>query len=80
MAELEEFTLEELADYTGRGGKRAYIAFKGNVYDVTESSYWTDGEHLGEHLAGSDLSAEMDSAPHGPDHLDNVKLIGRLAP
>jgi predicted heme/steroid binding protein len=31
-------------------------------------------------LAGADLTAEMDAAPHGPDHLDNVKLVGVLAP
>lgn len=80
MAELEEFTLEELADYNGRGGNRAYIAYKGNVYDVTESSYWTDGDHLGEHQAGADLTAELALAPHGPDHLDHVKLVGTLAP
>ncbi len=80
MAELEEFTLEELADYNGRGGHRAYVAYKGKVYDVTESSYWTDGDHLGEHLAGVDLTADMDAAPHGPDHLDNMKLVGVLAP
>ena len=80
MAGLEEFTLKDLADYNGRGGNRAYVAYKGKVYDVTESSYWTDGDHLGEHLAGGDLTAEMDAAPHGPDHLDNVKLVGALAP
>lgn len=80
MAELEEFTLEELADYNGRGGKRAYIAYGGKVYDVTESSYWTDGDHFGGHQAGSDLSVELATAPHGPDHLDNVKLVGKLAP
>ena len=80
VAELEEFTLEELAHYNGRGGNHAYIAYKGKVYDVTESSYWTDGDHLGEHRAGADLTAEMDAAPHGPDHLDGMKLVGVLAP
>ncbi|HSQ79353.1 MAG TPA: cytochrome b5 domain-containing protein [Candidatus Bathyarchaeia archaeon] len=80
MAELEEFTLDELADYDGRGGHRAYVAYRGNVYDVTESSYWTDGDHMGEHVAGRDLTAEMDAAPHTPDELKNVKLVGTLAP
>jgi len=78
--EDEEFTLEELARYDGRPGSRAYFAYKGKVYDATDSSLWTDGDHLGEHLAGTDLTAEMDLAPHGPEALKNVKLVGRLAP
>ncbi len=80
MAELKEFTLKELADYDGGGGKRAYIAHEGKVYDVTDSGYWTDGNHFGEHHAGGDLTAEIGAAPHGPDHLDNVKLVGTLVP
>jgi len=78
--ELQEFTLEELSSYDGRGGHRAYIAYKGNVYDVTESSYWTDGDHLGDHQAGGDLTAELSQAPHGPEHLAGMKLVGTLAP
>lgn len=80
MAELEKITPEELAKHDGRGGNRAYIAYEGKVYDVTDSSYWTDGDHFAEHQAGGDLSAELGTAPHGPDHLDNVKLVGVLAP
>jgi predicted heme/steroid binding protein len=80
VADMEEFTLEELADYDGRGGHRAYIAYQGKVYDVSESGYWTDGDHMGEHTAGRDLTAEMGAAPHRPDELKNVKLVGTLAP
>lgn len=80
MAELEEFTREELASYDGRGGHRAYIAYQGKVYDVSESGYWTDGDHLGEHSAGRDLTDELAAAPHGADRLDLVKLVGTLAP
>jgi predicted heme/steroid binding protein len=79
LADLEEFTLEELADYDGRAGHRAYVAYEGKIYDVTESSFWTDGDHLGAHLAGRDLTAEMAEAPHGPDELKGVKLVGTLA-
>ena len=79
MAELEELSLEELADYDGRGGHRAYVAYKGKVYDVTESPMWTDGDHLGEHQAGQDLTAELDAAPHGTETLAGVKLVGTLA-
>ena len=80
MAELEEFTLAKLADHNGRGGNRAYIAYQGKVYDVTDCGYWTDGDHMGAHQAGGDLTDELAAAPHGPDHLDNVKLVGTLTP
>jgi pyruvate ferredoxin oxidoreductase beta subunit len=34
------FSAEELASYDGREGRSAYLAYKGNVYDVTESRSW----------------------------------------
>lgn len=80
MAEDKKFTLEELAKYDGKNGQRAYVAFNGKVYDVTDSTLWSEGDHLGAHQAGKDLTAEMDAAPHGPENLDNVNLIGGLAP
>ena len=78
MAETK-FTLEELAKYDGRNGNPAYIAHKGKVYDVTDSSFWLGGDHLGAHQAGKDLTAELGLAPHGPENLDRVKLVGELA-
>ena len=74
----KKFTLEELAKNDGKNGNPAYIAFKGKVYDVTDSAFWLSGEHLNAHDAGKDLTAEMDLAPHGPENLDRVKLIGEL--
>jgi predicted heme/steroid binding protein len=38
-----KFTLEELKQYDGRDGRPAYIAYKGKVYDVTDSFLWIDG-------------------------------------
>jgi len=61
---MKEFTLEDLKQYDGRDGKPAYVAFKGVVYDVTESAMWGEGDHEGMHQAGGDLSAEHDDAPH----------------
>ncbi len=80
LAYLEEFTLDELASYDGRGGHRAYIAYQGKVYDVTESPMWTDGDHLGTHQAGHDLTQELEAAPHSKDNLAAMKLVGILAP
>ncbi len=78
MSEERKFTLEELAKFNGKNGNRAYIAYQGKVYDVTDSSFWMDGDHLGAHQAGKDLTADMGLAPHGPENLDRVKLVGAL--
>jgi predicted heme/steroid binding protein len=75
-----KFTLEELKQYDGKEGRPAYIAYKGNVYDVTDNSLWTDGDHQGEHVAGKDLTQDMASAPHGEENLERVKLVGTLVP
>ena len=45
---MKEFTAEELAKFNGTGGNPAYVAYKGVVYDVTESAMWGDGDHEGE--------------------------------
>ncbi len=76
--ETKKITLEELAKFDGRNGNPAYVAYKGKVYDVTESAFWLGGDHLGAHEAGKDLTGDMDMAPHGPENLDRVKLVGEL--
>jgi len=74
----KKFTLEELKQYDGREGRPAYIAYKGKVYDVTDSYLWIDGDHQGQHVAGKDLTEEITLAPHGEEILQKVKLIGVL--
>jgi len=78
MAELKKFTLKELSEYNGRDGKPAYIAYKGKVYDVTESDLWSDGDHQGLHEAGRDLTKDMEDAPHDPDELERFPVVGEL--
>ena len=77
-AELRKFTLKELSEYDGKGGKPTYVAYKGKVYDVSASSFWLDGDHLGTHQAGKDLTEEMELAPHSGEVLERTKLIGML--
>ena len=72
------FTRAELAKYNGRDGHPMYIAFRGTVYDVSNSDLWSDGEHQYAHSAGDDLTAEMDLAPHAEEVLERVPAIGRL--
>ena len=78
MTEEKKFTLEELAKYNGKNGSRAYVAIKGKVYDVTDNPLWQGGDHQDAHQAGHDLTAELDLAPHGPENVDRVTLIGVL--
>ena len=78
MAEPRKFTVKELEEYNGKSGKPAYIAYKGKVYDVSQSSLWIDGDHMGMHQAGKDTTEEMELAPHGEENLDKVKLVGEL--
>ena len=73
-----KFKLEELKQYDGKDGRRAYIALKGKVYDVTDSVLWAGGEHQAQHEAGNDLTEEIGDAPHGEEILKRVKLIGKL--
>jgi predicted heme/steroid binding protein len=76
--EPRKFRLKELEEYDGKGGKPAYIAYKGKVYDVSESSLWIDGDHLGTHQAGKDLTEDMELASHGDEVLERTKLVGVL--
>ncbi|MGD6852371.1 MAG: cytochrome b5 domain-containing protein [Candidatus Bathyarchaeia archaeon] len=76
MAE-KTFTSVELAEYNGKNGKPAYVGYKGKVYEVTESYQWGDGEHLG-HLAGKDLTDQMELAPHGEEVMERMKVVGAL--
>jgi predicted heme/steroid binding protein len=76
--ETRKFTANELAENNGRNGKPAFIAFEGKVYDVSESPLWLDGDHMGAHEAGKDLTAEMELAPHRNETLQKVKQVGVL--
>lgn len=79
MAEdSKKITLEELKQYNGKNGKPAYIAYQGKVYDVSQSKLWSDGDHMGLHEAGKDLTDDIDLAPHREEVLERAKLIGTI--
>ena len=78
LAELRKFTSAELEEYNGKNGKPAYIAYQGKVYDLSESGLWRDGEHMGLHQVGKDLTEELELAPHGAEVFERVKLVGEL--
>ena len=76
--EPRKFTLKELGEYNGKDGKPAYIAYKGKVYEVSNSDFWIAGEHMGAHQAGKDLTEELEFAPHREEVLERTKLVGVL--
>ena len=76
--EPRKITMNELAQNDGRNGKPAYVAFKGTVYDVSESAFWMEGDHMGAHQAGKDLTNEMELAPHREETLQRMKQVGVL--
>ena len=72
-------TTAELAQYDGKNGNPAYIAVDGVIYDVTDVSFWAEGEHNG-FTAGKDLTEEiMSESPHGPSKLEGVPIVGKLS-
>lgn len=76
--EPRKFTSKELEEHNGKNGKPAYIAYQGKVYDISQSDLWRDGEHMGSHQAGNDLTEELELAPHSKEMLERVKLVGKL--
>ncbi|GAB4292139.1 MAG: cytochrome b5 domain-containing protein [Coriobacteriia bacterium] len=74
---MKEFTLEELKQYNGQDGKPAYVAYKGLVYDVTESAMWAGGDHEGMHAAGDDLTEAHEDAPHD-EHIVDFPEVGKI--
>jgi len=78
LTEQKKVTKQDLEENNGKNGKPAYFAYKGKVYDVSESSFWLDGDHLGMHQAGKDLTEELEMAPHKEENFQRVKLVGEL--
>jgi predicted heme/steroid binding protein/uncharacterized membrane protein len=65
-------------EFNGEEGRPVYVAFKGKVYDVSNSRFWTDGEHQGRHSAGNDLTECVLNAPHGEERLMKFEVVGEF--
>ncbi len=70
-------TLEELSVYNGSNGMDAYIAYNGDIYDVTNVSAWNGGEHHG-YEAGQDVTNIIGDSPHGVSVIDNLTKVGEV--
>ena len=75
---MKELTEKELAQYNGKHGNPAYIAFEGKVYNVSASFLWKAGTHEVLHNAGVDLTEALEQAPHGREVLEKFPVVGIL--
>lgn len=78
--EENRITEEMLSSKDGKDGRPAWVAINGQVFDVSQSRLWKNGEHMKRHLAGLDLSDQIKASPHGLEVLgrESVKKIGTL--
>jgi predicted heme/steroid binding protein len=72
------FTRKDLEQFNGKNGAPAYIAFNGEVYDVTKSFLWLGGRHQVLHSAGTDLTGQLREAPHSEEVLRKFPVVGLL--
>ena len=74
----QDLTPDELSQFDGKDGRPAFIAYKGNIYDVSGSKLWRGGIHLKKHLSGSDLTDVLKTAPHGEEKILVMSVVGKL--
>ena len=75
---MPDLSLAELKRFDGKNGNPTYVAIRGIVYDVSDHVLFLNGEHVGIHSCGKDLTVEISQAPHDEDVLSELKKIGRI--
>ena len=75
---LRPFTLEELGLSDGKEGRPIHVAYKGMVYDLSASPLFQGEKRMRCHVAGKDLTKDMEIAPHGDDLVFGFPAVGRL--
>lgn len=75
--DLPSYTKGQLALRNGQDKPQIWVAFKGQIYDVSGSRLWKDGKHY-EHWAGQDLTEELSDAPHTDSVFEKFTIVGTL--
>ena len=75
---MRKFTEQELAQYDGKNGRPVYVGYKGEVYDVSSSFLWREGNHQVLHSGGVDLTSAVEQAPHTGEVLKKFPVVGTL--
>lgn len=73
-----DLSIEELGRFDGKEGRPAYIGYKGEIYDVTQSKLWEKGTHVGRHYTGADLTDALSLAPHSEENVLSMPHVGTL--
>lgn len=74
---MNKYRPQQLALRNGQDKEEVWIAYKGIIYDVTNSKLWKNGTHY-EHWAGQDLTDELKEAPHTEKVFERLEVIGEL--
>lgn len=74
---MDLISRQQLSLRNGQDKPEIWVAYKGVVYDVSQSRLWRKGMHY-EHWAGQDLTEELADAPHNENVFDKFKAIGFL--
>jgi predicted heme/steroid binding protein/uncharacterized membrane protein len=75
---MKKINAKELSEFNGEKGNTVYIAHQGKVFDVSASKLWQGGVHMQRHHAGSDLTTDIQAAPHGPEVLERYPQVAIL--
>ncbi|RYE27742.1 MAG: cytochrome b5 [Sphingobacteriaceae bacterium] len=75
---LPVYTKNQLALRNGQDKPEIWVAYSGQIYDVTDSRLWLNGKHY-QHWAGQDLTEELADAPHTDTVFSRLKLVGVLS-
>lgn len=75
--ESKAYSRQQLALRNGQDKPEIWVAYKGDIYDVSKSKLWRDGKHY-EHWAGQDLTDELPDAPHTEKVFLKFDVIGVL--
>lgn len=76
---MDVFSRSRLALYNGVEKEEIFVAWNGQVYDVTPSRLWKNGKHY-EHWAGQDLTDELKNAPHTERVFEKFRVVGIYKP
>ena len=74
---MKTYTKQQLALRNGQDKPEIWVAYKGDIYDLTASRLWENGKHY-EHWAGQDLTEELMDAPHTKKVFVKFHPIGKL--
>jgi len=74
---LPEYTKQQLSLKNGQDAPEIWVAYKGLIYDMSNSLKWHRGMHY-HHWSGQDLTPEMADAPHAEGVFEKFEPIGKL--